>query len=64
MRNPFTQDANEIYGEVVPGRGETLVGNYPGRALSFRAKRGEHPVVTSFLSKSTWLRTQAPSMSQ
>ena len=59
VRNPFTQDANEIYGEVVPGRGETLVGNYPGRALSFRARRGESPVVTSFLSKSTWLRTQA-----
>jgi len=57
-KNPFTQDANEVYGEVVPGRGETLVGNYPGRALSFRAKRGKEPVVTSFLSKSTWLRTQ------
>ena len=57
-KNPFTQDANEVYGEVVPGRGETLVGNYPGRALSFRAKRGQAPVVTSFLSKSTWLRTQ------
>jgi len=57
-KNPFTNDPNEVYGEVVPGRGETLVGNYPGRALSFRARKGEAPVVTSFLSKSTLLRTQ------
>ncbi|CAJ1410235.1 unnamed protein product [Effrenium voratum] len=57
-KNPFTNDPNEVYGEVVPGRGETLVGNYPGRALSFRARKGETPVVTSFLSKSTLLRTQ------
>eukprot|EP00440_Ansanella_granifera_P013023 gb/GFBE01014147.1/.p1 GENE.gb/GFBE01014147.1/~~gb/GFBE01014147.1/.p1 ORF type:complete len:2306 (+),score=572.89 gb/GFBE01014147.1/:1-6918(+) len=57
-KNPFTHDPNEVYGEVVPGRGETLVGNFPGRALSFRAKRGEKPVVSAFLSKSTWLRTQ------
>eukprot|EP00930_Biecheleria_cincta_P046432 TRINITY_DN32012_c0_g1_i1.p1 TRINITY_DN32012_c0_g1~~TRINITY_DN32012_c0_g1_i1.p1 ORF type:complete len:2307 (+),score=411.66 TRINITY_DN32012_c0_g1_i1:130-7050(+) len=56
--NPFTHDRDEVYGEVVPGRGETLVGNYPGRALSFRAKRGQKPVVSAFLSKSTWLRTQ------
>jgi len=57
-KNPFTNDPNEVYGEVVPGRGETLVGNFPGRALSFRAKKGEAPVVSAFLSKSTWLRTQ------
>jgi len=57
-KNPFTHDPDEVYGEVVPGRGETLVGNFPGRALSFRAKKGEAPVVSSFLSKSTWLRTQ------
>jgi alpha-glucan, water dikinase len=57
-KNPFTGDKDEVYGEVVPGRGETLVGNFPGRALSFRAKRGQAPVVSSYLSKSTWLRTQ------
>eukprot|EP00931_Biecheleriopsis_adriatica_P076364 TRINITY_DN5007_c0_g1_i2.p1 TRINITY_DN5007_c0_g1~~TRINITY_DN5007_c0_g1_i2.p1 ORF type:complete len:2309 (-),score=523.43 TRINITY_DN5007_c0_g1_i2:77-6955(-) len=57
-KNPFTHDPDEVYGEVVPGRGETLVGNFPGRALSFRAKKGEAPVVSAFLSKSTWLRTQ------
>jgi len=57
-KNPFTNDPDEVYGEIVPGRGETLVGNFPGRALSFRAKKGQAPVVSAFLSKSTWLRTQ------
>ena len=37
--NPFTEDRNEIYGEIVPGLGETLVGNYPGRALGFTCKK-------------------------
>jgi len=33
--NPSTGNPNELYAEVVLGLGETLVGNYPGRALSF-----------------------------
>jgi len=33
--NPSTGDAGEVYCEVVKGLGEVLVGNYPGRALSF-----------------------------
>ena len=33
--NPSTGDRGELYAEVVLGLGETLVGNYPGRALSF-----------------------------
>ena len=33
--NPSTGRANELFGEVVLGLGETLVGNHPGRALSF-----------------------------
>jgi len=57
-KNPFTNDPHEVYGEVVPGRGETLVGNFPGRALSFRARQGQSPAVSAFLSKSAWLRTQ------
>jgi len=57
-KNPFSGDPDEVYGEIVPGRGETLVGNFPGRALSFRAKKGQAPVVIAFLSKSTWLRTR------
>merc|ERR1719375_1781480 len=56
--NPFTHDKNELYGEIVPGRGETLVGNFPGRAMSFRMRRGEEPNVTSFPSKSVQLRPQ------
>jgi alpha-glucan, water dikinase len=33
--NPSTGNQNELFAEVVLGLGETLVGNYPGRALSF-----------------------------
>lgn len=33
--NPITKDTDEMFGEVVCGMGEALVGNYPGRALSF-----------------------------
>jgi alpha-glucan,water dikinase len=33
--NPVSGDAGEIYGELVCGLGETLVGAHPGRALSF-----------------------------
>ena len=35
--NPITGARNEIFGEVVAGMGEALVGNSPGRALSFSA---------------------------
>uniref|UniRef100_A0A7S2Q7K2 Pyruvate phosphate dikinase AMP/ATP-binding domain-containing protein n=1 Tax=Zooxanthella nutricula TaxID=1333877 RepID=A0A7S2Q7K2_9DINO len=56
--NPFTHDKDELYGEVVAGRGETLVGNFPGRALSFSVKRGGEPKVISFPSKSVALHTQ------
>ncbi|KAI8469254.1 MAG: glutathione synthetase ATP-binding domain-like protein [Monoraphidium minutum] len=34
--DPITGAAGTLFGEVVPGMGETLVGNHPGRALSFR----------------------------
>jgi alpha-glucan,water dikinase len=33
--NPLSGNADELFAEVVLGLGETLVGNYPGRALSF-----------------------------
>ncbi|CEM06669.1 unnamed protein product [Vitrella brassicaformis CCMP3155] len=58
-QNPFSDEKDEVYGEVVPGLGETLVGNYPGRALSFRVKKGEKPQIVSFLSKSVALRPTA-----
>eukprot|EP00928_Gymnodinium_smaydae_P011570 TRINITY_DN14252_c0_g2_i3.p1 TRINITY_DN14252_c0_g2~~TRINITY_DN14252_c0_g2_i3.p1 ORF type:complete len:1625 (+),score=390.00 TRINITY_DN14252_c0_g2_i3:87-4961(+) len=56
--NPFTHDKDELYGELVAGRGEVLVGNYPGRSLSFVARRGEEPRLVSFPSKSVALHTQ------
>ena len=54
--NPFTGDRDEIYAEVVLGLGETLVGNYPGRALSFTSRKGEaKPQLMTFPSKSVGL---------
>jgi alpha-glucan,water dikinase len=54
--NPSTGDRDELYTEVVPGLGETLVGNYPGRALSFVwDKRTEQPRLISFPGKSIGL---------
>jgi alpha-glucan,water dikinase len=54
--NPITRDRNEIFAEVVPGLGETLVGNYPGRALGFVARKSDlHLDVLSYPSKSVGL---------
>jgi alpha-glucan,water dikinase len=54
--NPFTHDRNEIYAEVVMGLGETLAGNYPGRALSFTCKKRDgEPNIVGFPSKSVGL---------
>jgi alpha-glucan,water dikinase len=51
--NPSTGNRDELYAEVVLGLGETLVGNYPGRALSFIwDKRTERTHVISLPSKS------------
>jgi len=54
--NPVTGERDEIYAEVVLGLGETLVGNYPGRALSYTCRKGEsEPQLLSFPSKSIGL---------
>ena len=54
--NPFSGDKNELYAEVVPGLGETLVSNYPGRALGFTTKKASlKPKLLSFPSKSIGL---------
>ncbi len=51
--NPFTQDETQLYGEVVVGLGETLVANYPGRALSFLCpKETLTPQLLTYPSKS------------
>lgn len=44
--NPVTGKLGEVFGEVVVGMGEALVGNHPGRALSFRAGPGQQPEVS------------------
>lgn len=55
--NPFTNRRGELYAEVVVGLGETLVGNYPGRALSAVCPNGvQAPALLSYPSKSLALR--------
>ncbi|GMJ09703.1 STARCH EXCESS 1 [Hibiscus trionum] len=51
--NPSSGDSSEIYAEVVKGLGETLVGAYPGRALSFVCKKNNlnSPKVLGYPSK-------------
>jgi alpha-glucan, water dikinase len=39
--NPLTGNRDELYAEVVLGLGETLVGNYPGRALGFVCRKAD-----------------------
>ncbi|MFC1642283.1 phosphohistidine-like domain-containing protein [Myxococcota bacterium] len=57
--DPITRNAGQLYGEMVIGLGETLVGNDPGRALGFRAnKTGDEPTVVAYPSKSHALRGQ------
>jgi alpha-glucan,water dikinase len=54
--NPSSGNQDELYAEVVLGLGETLVGNFPGRALSFVFdKRTEQTRAISFPSKSVGL---------
>lgn len=54
--NPSTGNRDEIYAEAVLGLGETLVANYPGRALSFTSRKGTHdPLILTFPSKSEGL---------
>ena len=54
--NPSSGNRDELFGEVVLGLGETLVGNYPGRALGFVCHKttGEQSLL-SFPSKSVGL---------
>uniref|UniRef100_A0A1D1ZIR7 Alpha-glucan water dikinase, chloroplastic n=1 Tax=Anthurium amnicola TaxID=1678845 RepID=A0A1D1ZIR7_9ARAE len=51
--NPSSGDSSEIYVEVVKGLGETLVGAYPGRALSFVCKKDDlgSPKILGYPSK-------------
>jgi len=54
--NPSSGNKNELFAEVVLGLGETLVGNYPGRALSFIwDKTTQKATILSYPSKSIGL---------
>ncbi len=46
--NPLSGSADEIYAEVVLGLGEALVGNFPGKSLSFSVekKTGESRILS------------------
>jgi alpha-glucan,water dikinase len=51
--NPLTGARAEIFAEVVLGMGETLVGNYPGRALGFVCRKDDLKLeLLSYPSKS------------
>ncbi|KAF9608229.1 hypothetical protein IFM89_008184 [Coptis chinensis] len=52
-RNPLSGDSMEIYTEIVKGLGETLVGAYAGRAMSFVTKKSDlkSPIVVGYPSK-------------
>jgi len=62
--NPSTGNDQELYAEVVCGLGETLVGNYAGRSLSFSAPKSDisRLSVKSFPSKSVGLFVDTPAM--
>lgn len=49
--DPLSGERGVVSGEVVAGLGEALVGNYPGRALRFKARAGEGAEVLSLPSK-------------
>jgi alpha-glucan,water dikinase len=54
--NPSTGNSSELFAEVVLGLGETLVGNYPGRALSFVCDKSTgQPTLLSYPGKSVAL---------
>ena len=54
--NPFSSNREELYAEIVLGLGETLVSNYPGRAMSFITKKSSlEPKILSFPSKTVGL---------
>ena len=54
--NPLNSNRDELYAEVVRGLGETLVGNFPGRAMSFIfGKASQRAVVLAYPGKNLGL---------
>lgn len=62
--DPLTGDRDAVHGEVVLGMGEALVGNYPGRALSFVTDGSSSTTVTTYPSKVRALRCSASLMAR
>jgi alpha-glucan,water dikinase len=56
--HPITREPDQLYGELVWGFGEALVGNHPGRALGFVAPRSSPPELVTYPSKSYALRAE------
>lgn len=57
--NPISNNADEVYAEIVVGLGETLVSNMPGQALSFIVSKKDkkaQPVIKAYPSKSFALK--------
>jgi alpha-glucan,water dikinase len=58
-KNPTNNNPDELYGELVVGLGETLVGAYEGRALSFSVEKSSGRVdILAFPNKSVALKGQ------
>ena len=56
-KNPFSNNSEEIYGELVLGLGETLVGAFEGRAFSFVVNKTSSSIsIGAFPNKSIALR--------
>mmetsp|Transcript_34219 Transcript_34219/g.59873 ORF Transcript_34219/g.59873 Transcript_34219/m.59873 type:complete len:1019 (-) Transcript_34219:24-3080(-) len=56
-KNPTNDNAAELYGELVVGLGETLVGSYEGRALSFVVDKASRRFeILAFPNKSVALK--------
>lgn len=55
--NPLSGNTSEIYAEIVKGLGETLVGAYPGRAMSFVTNKSalQSPKIVGYPSKKVGL---------
>ncbi|KAK9862996.1 hypothetical protein WJX84_004122 [Apatococcus fuscideae] len=61
--NPLTGKRGEVFGEVVLGMGEALVGNFPGRALSFIVpEESSEPKILSLPAKRDGLFAVAASL--
>jgi len=55
--NPLSGNTSESYAEIVKGLGETLVGAYPGRAMSFFTNKSalQSPKILGYPSKKVGL---------